>query len=41
MNTKIADLDHEARLLDELFRAMLEEMMAGRLAAGVLVKPED
>jgi len=30
-------LDHEAHLHEELFRAMLEELMSGRLAAGALV----
>lgn len=33
-------LDHEARLHDELFRAMLEELMNGRLAAGALAETE-
>ncbi len=35
-DSKIAALDHEARLLDELFRAMLEELMSGKLATGAL-----
>jgi hypothetical protein len=35
--TVIVALDHEARLHDDLFRAMLEELMIGRLAAGRLV----
>lgn len=39
-DARISALDHEARLHDELFRAMLEELMSGRLAAGALVKPE-
>jgi len=30
-DSKIAALDHEARLHEELFRAMLEELMSGRL----------
>jgi len=33
----IVALDHKARLHDDLFRAMLEELMIGRLAAGRLV----
>jgi type I restriction enzyme S subunit len=33
-DSKIAALEHEAGLLDELFRAMLEELMGGRLSAG-------
>jgi type I restriction enzyme S subunit len=37
-DSKIAALEHEARLLEELFRAMLEELMSGRLPAGALVK---
>jgi hypothetical protein len=40
LNTKIAALDHEDRLLNELFRAMLEELMSRRLAAGALVKAD-
>jgi len=32
-DTKIAALEREAGLLDELFRAMLEELMGGRLSA--------
>jgi len=39
-DAKIAALDHEARLLQELFRAMLEELMSGRLPAGALVEVE-
>ena len=31
----------KARLLEELFRAMLEELMSGRLPAGALVKDAD
>lgn len=37
-DSKISALDQEARLHDELFRAMLEELMAGRLRAGALVE---
>lgn len=37
-DSKIAALDHEDRLLNELFRAMLEELMSWRLAAGALVE---
>jgi type I restriction enzyme, S subunit len=37
-DSKIAALDHEARLHQELFRAMLEELMSGRLPAGALVE---
>ena len=37
-DSKIAALDHEARLHDELFLAMLEELMCGRLSAGALVE---
>jgi len=37
-DSKIAALEHEARLLQELFRAMLEELMSGRLPAGALVE---
>lgn len=36
-DSKITALDHEARLLDELFRAMLEELMSGRLSATGLI----
>lgn len=36
-DTKIAALDHEAQLLDELFRAMLEELMTGQLSAKSLI----
>lgn len=39
-DSKIAALDHEARLLDELFRAMLEELMSGRLSTAGMVKNE-
>ena len=39
-DSKIAALDQEARLLEELFRAMLEELMSGRLPAGALVRAE-
>lgn len=34
---KIAALEREAALLDELFRALLEELMTGRLRAGALI----
>jgi type I restriction enzyme S subunit len=37
-DSKIAALDHEAHLHDELFRAILEELMSGRLPAGTLVE---
>ena len=37
-DSKIAALENEARLLQELFRAMLEELMSGRLPAGALVE---
>ena len=37
-DSRIAALEHEARLYDELFRAMLEELMTGRLRAGALVE---
>ena len=37
---KIAALEHEAHLHDELFRAMLEELMTGRLRAGALAENE-
>jgi type I restriction enzyme S subunit len=37
---KIAALEHEAELLEELFRAMLEELMNGRLSALPLVEAE-
>jgi restriction endonuclease S subunit len=40
MDSKIAALDHEARLLQELLRAILEELMSGRLQAGALAGPE-
>ena len=36
-DAKTVALDHEAFLLDELFRAMLEELMTGRQRAGALV----
>ena len=35
-DSKIAALDHEAHLHDKLFRAMLEELMTGRLRVGAL-----
>ena len=37
-DSRIAALEHEARLHHELFRAMLEELMTGRLPAGALVE---
>lgn len=37
-DTKITALDHEAQLLDELFKAMLEELMSGRLSTAGLVE---
>lgn len=37
-DTKIAALEREVSLLDELFRAMLEELMSGRLSVQTLVK---
>ncbi len=37
-DSKIAALEQEARLLEELFRAMLEELMSGRLPARALVE---
>jgi len=37
-DSKIIALDHEARLLEELFRAMLEELMRGRLQVRALVE---
>lgn len=37
-DSKIAALEQEARLLQELFRAMLEELMSGRLPTGALVE---
>lgn len=39
-DSKIAALEHEARLLDELFRAMLEELMSRLLRAAALTQPE-
>ena len=39
-DAKIAALEHEAHLHDELFRAMLEELMTGRLRAGALAENE-
>ena len=38
-DSKIAALDHEAHLHDKLFRAMLEELMTGRLRVGALATP--
>ena len=37
-DSKIAALDQEARLHEVLFRAMLDELMGGRLAAGALAE---
>jgi type I restriction enzyme S subunit len=37
-DSKIAALDHEACLNEELFRAMLKELMSGRLPAGALAE---
>jgi len=37
-DSKIIALEHEARLLEELFHAMLEELMSGRLPVGALVE---
>lgn len=39
-DVKIAALEQEAALLEELFRAMLEELMTGRLSALPLVEAE-
>lgn len=39
-DTKIAAIEHEIALLDELLRAMLEELMTGRLSAVPLVENE-
>jgi type I restriction enzyme S subunit len=36
-DTKIAALDREIDLLDELFQALLEELMSGRLSARALI----
>ena len=38
MIQKAGVLDTQARLLEELFRAMLEELMSGRLPTGALVE---
>lgn len=40
-DTKIAALEREATLLEELFRAVLEELMSGRLSAVPLVEEAD
>jgi type I restriction enzyme S subunit len=37
LDNMIAVIDHEAHLLDELFRAMLEELMSGRISTNCLV----
>jgi type I restriction enzyme S subunit len=39
-DNKIAALEQEAESLDELFRAMLEELMTGRLSTQPLIEPE-
>jgi hypothetical protein len=36
----IAGLERETALLDELFRALLEALMTGRLSAVPLIEPE-
>lgn len=38
---KIAALEHESKYLDELFRALLEELMSGRLSAIPLVEASE
>ena len=40
-DAKVAALEREAALLDELFRAMLEELMSGRLSAAPLIAGQD
>jgi len=40
-DAKIAALEREAALLEELFRAMLEELMTGRLSARPLIEETD
>ena len=40
MTQKAGVSNIQARLLEELFRAMLEELMSGRLPAGALVEAE-
>ena len=40
MTQKAGVSDTQARLLEELFLAMLEELMSGRLPAGALVEAE-
>jgi hypothetical protein len=37
---EVPALEHEARLHDEFFIAMLEELMTERMWAGALVEPE-
>ena len=37
LTNKIAALEREAQVLDELFRAMLDELMTGRLTAVPLI----
>jgi type I restriction enzyme S subunit len=37
-DAKIASLEHESALLEELFRALLEELMTGRLSAKALIE---
>jgi type I restriction enzyme S subunit len=39
-DAKIAAGEREAQVLDELFRALLEELMTGRLSAAPLIEPE-
>jgi hypothetical protein len=39
-DSKFAALENEARLHEELFRAMLEELMSGRHPAGTMAEPE-
>lgn len=39
VDQKLEKLEREATLLDELFRALLEELMSGRLSAAALVEP--
>lgn len=40
-DSKISALDHEARLHDELFKAMLEELMSGKLSTTGLINEND
>ena len=41
IDDKITALDREAALLDELFRALLEDLMTGQLSAGPLIEAEE